>query len=399
MAEKKKSRFFSWGIPVLLAVVPVLVVWGQYEVMRVMQEAADLRGEWAKNGWVILVAFCLLVFLFCCGVGWLVVAVVRSARQRRWWGVVGHFAVGLITYGIWGACALVCLLLWAGGGPDTFAMELALPAEREFVCPRHMDGADVDADDARAGRVRELCALRPQLPEPQPREGDVTAPELPHTQKLASEAPELLHQYVIRSLYAEAVNPRFVSAILYNGYQRAYLWHAESPEMNQLVEPVVAQGAIDLGNGWKWRYDNAVDAQADAARLEAELAPLAETPTMEQLDSMLPTVPEVPFLSLRKDWDYDHDGESCYGALLVVPATYPIGQFTLKAYESTRRKHIRFRNIDFENSQGKSCFWDMRVYSGRVGQYYGSIWEIWFTPADGGEARCVATQEFLMMGN
>jgi hypothetical protein len=41
----------------------------------------------------------------------------------------------------------------------------------------------------------------------------------------------------------------------------------------------------------------------------------------------------------------------------------------------------------------------MRVYSGRDGQYYGSIWEIWFTAAEGGESRCVATQEFLMMGS
>lgn len=398
MAEKKESRFFTWGFPVLLAVLPGLVVWGQYEVMRVMQEAADLRGEWAKNGWVILVAFCLLVFLFCCGVGWLVITVVRSARQRRWWGVVGRCAVGLITYGIWSACALVCLLLWAGRGPDTFAMELALPADCEFVCPRHMDGADVDADDARAGRVRELCALRPQLPEPQPREGEVAALELPHTQKLASEAPELLQEYALRCLYAEAVNPRFSSAVLYR-YQHARLWHADSPDAQRVAEPEDSQQCIVLGNGWKWGFAEAVDAQADAARLEAELAPLAQNPVPEQLDAMVPASPAGPFLSLWKDYTYDHEGELCYGALLVIPTAYPAGKWTLKAYEYTECKPLRFNNVMTECASPGAYAWDMRVYTGRVGQYYGSVWEIWFHPAAGGEPRCVATQEFLMMGN
>ena len=397
MHAEKSSRIWSWWIPALLALVSVLGMWGVYEMMFAMREAADISGEGMNAEPLLMMSFLLLLLFFVYGLVWLVVSIVICVRQRCWWSLLGRLALASATWSVWGGCLLFLVMLWAGGGPNPFADNLQLPPGRELVCPRGMDGADVAPEDARAARVRELCALRPRLSEPVETPAEV--PALPHTEKLAKEAPELLHQYVIRSLYAEAVNPRFVPAILYNGYQRAYLWHAESPEMNQLVEPVVAQGAIDLGNGWKWRYDNAVDALGDAARLEAELAPLAETPTMEQLDSMLPTVPEVPFLSLRKDWDYDHDGESCYGALLVVPATYPIGQFTLKAYESTRRKHIRFRNIDFENSQRKSCFWDMRVYSGRKGQYYGSVWEIWFTPADGGEARCVATQEFLMMGN
>lgn len=397
MHAEKCSKIWAWWIPALLALVSVLGMWGVYEMMFAMREVADISGEDMDAGPLLMMSFLLLLLLFVYGLVWLVVSIVICVRQRCWWSLLGRVALVSVAWGVYGGSLLFLVMLWAGGGPDPFADDLQLPPGRELVCPRGMDGADVTPEDARAARVRELCALRPRLPEPVKTPAGALA--LPHAEKLAREAPELLHQYVIRSLYAEAVNPRFVSAILYNEYQRTYLWHAESPEMNQLVEPVVAQGAIDLGNGWKWRYDNAVDALGDAARLEAELAPLAETPTMEQLDSMLPTVPEVPFLSLRKDWDYDHDGEFCYGALLVVPATYPIGQFTLKAYESTRRKHISFRNIDFENSQGKSCFWNMRVYSGRKGQYYGSVWEIWFTPADGGEARCVATQEFLMMGN
>ncbi|MBQ2379720.1 MAG: hypothetical protein II295_04930 [Akkermansia sp.] len=288
-------------------------------------------------------------------------------------------------------------MLWAGGGPNPFADDLQLPPGRELVCPRYMDGVNVAPEDVRATRVRELCALRPRLPEPMKTPADALA--LPYTKKLALEAPELLRQYVIRSLYAEAVNPRFFSAVLYYDSLHAYLWHAESPEMYRYWEESEEQTEIDLGNGWKWRYRDAVDAQGDAARLEAELAPLAQNPTIAQLDAMLPPVPNAPFLSLREGWSCDHNVKLCYGALLVVPDSYPLGKFSLKAYESTKRKHIRFDNINFENGEEQSCSWDMRVYSGREGQYYGSVWEIWFTPADGGEARCVATQEFLLMGN
>ena len=385
-------------MPVLLSLVSVLIVWGAYEMMFAMREAADISGEEVDCGplLVVVTAFCLLLLCFSSSLVWLVGTIIICVRQRCWWSLLGRLALASAAWSVWGGCLLFLVMLWAGGGPNPFADNLQLPPGRELVCPRGMDGADVAPEDARAARVRELCALRPRLSEPveTPAEG----PALPHTEKLAKEAPELLHQYVIRSLYAEAVNPRFFSAILFE-YQRAYLWHAESPEMYRYWDAAEARPEIDLGNGWKWRYDKAVDAQGDADRLEAELAPLAENPTMAQLDAMLPPVPDVPFLSLRKDWSCDHNVKLCYGALLVVPESYPLGKFTLKAYESTKRKHISFDNVNFGNGEEKSCSWDMRVYSGREGQYYGSIWEIWFTPADGGDARCVATQEFLMMGN
>ena len=397
MHAEKCSKIWAWWIPALLALVSVLGMWGVYEMMFAMREAADISGEGMNAEPLLMMSFLLLLLFFVYGLVWLVVSIVLCVRQRCWWSLLGRLALASATWSVWGGCLLFLVMLWAGGGPNPFADDLQLPPGRELVCPRGMDGADVAPEDVRAARVRELCALRPRLPEPVETPAEV--PALPHTEKLAKEAPELLHQYVIRSLYAEAVNPRFFSAILYNGYQRAYLWHAESPEMYRYWDAAEARPEIDLGNGWKWRYDKAVDAQGDADRLEAELAPLAENPTMAQLDAMLPPVPDVPFLSLRKDWSSDHNVKLCYGALLVVPDSYPLGTFTLRAYESTKRKHISFDNVNFGNGEEKSCSWDMRVYSGREGQYYGSIWEIWFTPADGGDARCVATQEFLMMGN
>lgn len=397
MDGKVYRMIWAWWVPVLLALVSVLMVWGVYEVMLAMREAADISGEEGDCGSLVVAVFCLLVLVFVCCLVWVVGSIVSCVRRRWWWSLLGRLALASVTWGVWGGCLLFLFMLWAGGGPNPFADDLQLPPGRELVCPRYMDGVNVAPEDVRATRVRELCALRPRLPEPMKTPADALA--LPYTKKLALEAPELLRQYVIRSLYAEAVNPRFFSAVLYYDSLHAYLWHAESPEMYRYWEESEEQTEIDLGNGWKWRYRDAVDAQGDAARLEAELAPLAQNPTIAQLDAMLPPVPNAPFLSLREGWSCDHNVKLCYGALLVVPDSYPLGKFSLKAYESTKRKHIRFDNINFENGEEQSCSWDMRVYSGREGQYYGSVWEIWFTPADGGEARCVATQEFLLMGN
>ena len=278
----------------MLALVSALGMWGAYELMFAMRVAADISGEGMDTGLLVMLSFWLLVLVFVYCLVWLVVSIVICVQQRCWWSLLGRLFLVLVAWSVWSGCLLFMFMLWVGGGPNPFADDLQLPPGRELVCPRGMDRVYVAPDDARAARVRELCALRPRLPEPV--ENPAEVPALPHTEKLAKEAPELLHQYVIRSLYAEAVNPRFFSAILYE-HQRAYLWHAESPEMYRYWDAAEARPEIDLGNGWKWRYDEAVDAQGDADRLEAELAPLAQNPTMAQLDAMLPPVPVTPVRS------------------------------------------------------------------------------------------------------
>lgn len=45
-------------------------------------------------------------------------------------------------------------------------------------------------------------------------------PPLPNLERLTAEAPEILREYVLRCLYAEAVNPRFDAPVL-------ALWHDE----------------------------------------------------------------------------------------------------------------------------------------------------------------------------
>ncbi len=296
-----------------------------------------------------------------------------------------------------------------GEGPDSFAEKLTLPPDREFVCPREMTDKYV-VDDSRAERVRELCRLRPCPPLTRNQGNASAAPALPNVEKLTREAPELLHEYVLRCLYAEAHNPRFYSETLKKS-ARAYLWHESAPEAQRFPLPGDSDCCVSLSGGWSWYYHDddwvllwgddfaAQPPGAEAERLEKELAPLAQNPTRQQLDTMLPPVPGVPFLSLRAMRSPDEEMFVCYEALLVIPKDYPKGIISLKAREYTQRKPIRFDAITCNTAESSIEAWDMSVKSGRKGEFYGSVWEIWFTPADGGEPRCVATQEFLLEGD
>ena len=89
---------------------------------------------------------------------------------------------------------------------------------------------------------------------------------------------------------------------------------------------------------------------------------------------------------------------------MVIPPDYPEGTFELRAEEYTTGKRIRFKNRFLpEKRLGNVCRiicsdrWST-VYSGDWSEYYGSRWQIWFTPKDGGEPQCVNSQNFLMMG-
>lgn len=411
MAVMKKyaKLLIKAALSVLWIAVPLLWIWGVYEVWWALQAEYDLRGM-EVNGFVMLIAALS-------GLGvWFIVCLLRSVklsirccREKCWRSLVWCWLVTSMTWSVCCAGALTVFLLYLGGGPDPFSVGLVLPQDREYVLPRDMN-CDAVVEDARAGRVRELQALRPrpktQMPGSESASGAVM---VPHLEKLSREMPLLLHEYVLRSLYAEAVNPRFASAVLpVSG--GVYLWHAHSPGVLWKTQPDDNLLVADLGCGWKLYREPGEKGKADvpaaAARADAELAPLASNPVPQQLDAMLP-MPAGPFLSLCADFSVDKEAKSLYGALLVVPMGYPEGTFTLKTYETTRRKPIQMsgvRDIDSDElvAMGTLCrafAWEKRVYSGREGEFYGSDWEIWFTPAAGGEARCVAKQSFLLEGN
>ena len=428
------KRFWSssWGLP--LGAAAVLLVGFLLMFCCVVLES------WLGDSPVWLNCIGIVGFvLFLLGVVggllvplWLLVMTVRLLRQRLvtrtlcCWGASGIAAVVAMGVG------MGCLLQMFGGGPDLFVHGLTLPADKEFVLPRNLTFF-INMEDS--PRAKELRALKPELPELSSREGGDAAPlenMVPNLEKLSRVAPELLQEYMLRALYAEATNPRFNSPVL-AADASIYPAHENDPQTQALrgylsehvteihhgdgrresmtaAEYPAALWRIPLQNGWyiahtvtSWhdRDENpAEDAFLPAAllRLDAAMASLAANPTREQLDMLLPPTPEHPFLCL---WE---DSAGCYKMLIVIPAAYEAGSFELRAHEYTKGKRISFRQrwrdeVKLGDVCRLICSDDhCLVYSGDWGEYYGSEWEIWFTPATGGEARCVSRQPFLMMG-
>ena len=276
-------------------------------------------------------------------------------------------------------------------------------------------------------RVKELRALRPNLPRITCSDTETAAAQelsAPNLMKLSAEAPELLHEYMLRALYAEATNPLFNSPVLpVDG--PLYLAHENDPQTHVLraylgefrihsssgvrtaADYSAARWKFPLQNGWfvahavgMWYSEPSEHHVLLAAlrRLDDALAPLAENPTRETLDSLLPPTPSHPFLCL---WE---NSPGVYDMMMVIPVDYEAGTFELRAHEYTTHKPVAFsKRWRPEVKLGEVCRVissedSLMVSSGNWGEYYGSTWEIWFTPAAGGEPRRVSSQNFLMMG-
>ena len=476
----------SWMLPTVAAVGVLLflgLAWG----MSYVEMNADVDvPTWLS--YMVVAEFLVSVLLGLMVPVWLIVMTVKWIRSKKWgrlalgWGSSACAAIvaWLVAMGLF-------MLALAGPG-DTFAKGLDIPEDVDFVVPREMTFFD---DEEHSERVKQLRAQRPELPplpetEPlltdermseelkqlkqkldEPVDGrnkeerlrkrnvffrycelkreeeekleqeklrgmlarGVDAAEaVPHLQKLAQVAPELLQEYILRALYAEATNPRFQSAVL--AYDDSvYLIHENDPQScvygrERQVEVVSEQGtysyadtpegkcSVKLENGWSVGYHTRfttspyedklpsflLELEGQLHRLDAELAPLAQNPTHGKLDSLLPPLPDKPFVCL---WE---DGAGTYRMLMVILPDYPEGTFELRAEEYTMGKRIRFHNRFLpEKRLGNVCRiicsdrWNT-VYSGDWNEYYGSRWQIWFTPKDGGEPQCVNSQNFLMMG-
>jgi len=344
----------------------------------------------------------------------------ETLRLLRCWGA--SVLAGIVALGVGMGLATQA---FGGGHGDDFARGLSVPSDREFVLPR---GLTFFCNWEIPPRVRELHEMAAPLPAVAPNEiADVMVPEqsVPNLLKLTREAPELLHEYLLRVLYAEATDPRFNSPLLdtvgpYPAHEndpqthtrRAYLaqHHVFSPEgeMTEADYPI-ARWRLPLQNGWyiahtvDWHERDIRPAEHPgvAARLQqidTALAPLAQSPTQEQLDALLPPLPKHPFLCIHEET------AGCYNMLIVIPAEYEAGTFELRAHEVTTGKPISFQQEWLpEVKLGKVCRvicsnCSLTVFSGNWGEYYGSEWQIWFTPATGGSPRCVSRQPFVMMG-
>lgn len=471
----------------MVAAAGVLLFLGLAWGMSYVEMNADVDVP-AWLSYMVVAEFLVSVLLGLMVPVWLIVMTVKWIRSKKWgrlalgWGSSACAAIvaWLVAMGLF-------MLALAGPG-DTFAKGLDIPEDVDFVVPRKMTFFD---DEEHSERVKQLRAQRPELPplpetEPllteermseelkqlkqkldEPVDGrnkeerlrkrnvffrycDLKREEeekleqeklrgmmdcgvdaavtVPHLQKLAQVSPELLQEYILRALYAEATNPRFQSAVL--AYDNSvYLIHENDPQScvygrERQVEVVSEQGtysyadtpegkcSVKLENGWSVgfhaRFTTSpyedklpsflLELEAQLHRLDAEMAPLAQTPTREELDSLLPPLPDKPFVCL---WG---DGAGTYRMLMVIPPDYPEGTFELRAEEYTTGKRIRFHNRFLpEKRLGNVCRiicsdrWNT-VYSGDWNEYYGSRWQIWFTPKEGGAPQCVNSQNFLMMG-
>ena len=466
----------SWKLPTVAAAGVLLflgLAWG----LSYVELNADMEiPTWIS--YLVVAEFLVSVLLGLMVPVWLIVMTVKWIRAKKW----GRLALG------WGSsvCAAVVawlvamglLMLTLAGPGDVFAKGLSIPEDVDFVVPREMT---FFADEEHSERVKQLRAQRPELPplpvtEPlltdermseelkqlkqqldETAERDLffrycelkqeekekleqeklrgmlargvdAAEAVPHLQKLAQVSPELLQEYILRALYAEATNPRFQSAVL--AYDDSvFLFHENDPQAfvygrDRQVEVISEKGTysysdtpegkcrVELENGWSVRFRSRITSspfedklprillkwEAQLKRLDAEMALLAQTPTREKLDSLLPPLPGKPFVCL---WE---DGAGTYRMAVIIPADYPEGEFELRAEECTTGKKIRFsKRFLPEKKLGKVCRiicserWNT-VYSGDWNEYYGSRWHIWFTPKDGGAPQCVNSQNFLMMG-
>ncbi|MBR5879198.1 MAG: hypothetical protein IKY91_06550 [Akkermansia sp.] len=302
---------------------------------------------------------------------------------------------------------------------DLYMLDVELPEGKEYVSPRWMRAYVGDAPAS----ARELLELRPRR---QPLDVLVQMPPLPNLEKLTKEAPEVLQEYLLRCLYAEATNPRFDAQVLCQGYEPVLLAHAGDPQSmvlgkNRAVrrwhlasklhpgaeEPAPGLWTLPLHGGWSvvlnddYYYSDDLPAEEQVAGplrlLDESLAPLAANPTLAGLDALLPPLPQKPFLCLMCG---QIPGE--YRALVILPSGHPDGAVELRAREVSTGKPVRISaRKQSLRSLGNVCSADWRylkVHSGNVNEFYAAEWEIWFTPADGGEERCIGKQEFLMMG-
>ena len=354
---------------------------------------------------------------------WLVAQTVHCLLRRAWGRLVRCWVFSVLS-GVGGLvlCLFMAFICFVGGGPDPYARGLEIPQDREFVLPRELVIFENLGAPLRVLQLRDMKAALP--PAPELRE----LPPVPALQKLSEQSPELLQEYLLRSLYAEATNPRFNSPVLglagsvflaHEHDAQSYLLRTERTK--KVMEVVreerkrISLGELPqyrwqlpLQNGWSVVYNPRFEysdeelrpdkVAGQVQRLNDALLPLAQNSTREQLDALLPPLPQKPFLCL---WDADAGG--CYRALVVLPSEYKGGTVELRAHELTTGKPVDFHSEKMPVVPlGEVCSVavddDLLVTSGDWGEYYAAVWEIWYSPADGSEPRCVGSQEFITMG-
>lgn len=227
----------------------------------------------------------------------------------------------------------------------------------------------------------------------------------PNVEKLVAEAPELLLEYKLRAACHVVLTPGVKVAPHLDTLRRVDEHHLGAECHFWREDDIIWQKPLQ--NGWEiytrcsdWG-DNKVPSAFELKKLQMlneGLAALAANPTREGLDALLPPLPDKPTLVLREDFQ-----PGIYKAMLVVPRDYPEGTFRVKACEYTRKTPLSMELVELTPEPYRefcklAVSDDFTVYSGEWGELYASTWELHFTPADGGESRCVNSQVYLMQG-
>ena len=401
----------NWVVPVVALLGSALVAIGT-GVLSIETRSAGVAARVALGHAVDAGLLSQMLLLLGLPVWLLAFTVRRLIRKQRgvgwaWlWSMLA--GVGMLF------CLLFSALSVSFGAYDTFAQEHRLPDD---MTPENTPGMAVPLDFS-------FYTLEEQQMPPAVKKwkdlvhvdsamcisGDEQLSEsAPNVEKLAAEAPELLLEYKLRAACHRALTPGtrvvpHLSILRYAGEhtlgEEYRVWQDDDDDVWEK----------NMQNGWKIRTmcfnfnHNPVPTRLVLKKLQMldeGLAPLAANPTREGLDALVPPLPDKPVIVLREGFQ-----PGMYIAILVVPRDYPEGTFQVRAKEYTRGTELSTRGLEninfapqpYRNFSKLAVSEKIMVYSGEWGEMYASTWELHFTPATGGESRCVNSQLYLLQG-
>lgn len=415
----KKTLFFVRGLLSRNWVMPLVVVSGGIicAVMVGMISLLTVEASVEQRRLLSNIVDCFLVpqlLLLALLPLWLVVRTVQLLVRKRkgiWMAWLWSFPAGIVAF----VCLFNSVFYINFGCFDTFAADCKLP---ESMTPENSPDMAVpvgmlffDSMDGKpmppvVQRWKERCEVDYFI---SLNDSEELTEQTPNAEKLAAVAPDLLAEYKLRSFCRRALSP---------GYRApAYLDLLVHPEDADLRENHWKCRSRDedfwskvLSNGWNISIACDKDESGEAVPdcfdlkgmklLDESLAPLAANPTRESLDALVAPLPKEPTLVLQAKGQPGN-----YRPILVVPLSYPEGTFSIKvqvqAVDGSLSKlslpELQLRPARYQQLCQIADSEPFRVYSGEWGEYYASIWSLYFTSTDG-KTSLVNRQRYLMQG-
>lgn len=351
---------------------------------------------------------------------WLVVFCVRDiAVHHTPWRALWRLLLALLCGGLSFCLALMSVIcMMFGPENDHAADDWTLPQGVQLEVPQGMTlfGNMEYTDEVRQMVTRAEAAHPMAEPlELPPGETHFTG-ATPNLDKLVQEHPELLERLYERScalLDAHLLTARAevrreeritCCVMLQHGDDRTFT-----------TAPYALSAGVDyrgrdnfpelrrLSPDWRlcascntWLHDTPVDdpqlVAAASEQLDAALAPLAENPTTETLDRLLP-LPQLPCLRLREGFQ-----AGLYLATVLLPPGTKEGVYTISAteYNTGTELSLSIDRHPLKWHHGKeldTLRGELTDYTGNWGQFYGSKWTV-----KDGKGKPILTQPFLMQG-